>query len=108
MTGQLIDGKKIANSLRVSIQDAIARTISPTQRKPGLAFILVGNNPASEIYVRHKRSACEEVGIQSFFHRLPENTSEKSLRELILALNLDSLVDGILIQSPLPEQINPE
>jgi len=106
MTGQLIDGKKIAHSLKASIQHAILHI--PKQRKPGLAVILVGNNPASEIYVRHKRSACEEVGIQSFFHHLPENTDEITLKQLIVTLNHDPLVDGILIQSPLPEQINPD
>ena len=77
-------------------------------REIGLAVILVGNNSASQVYVRNKIKACEEVGIKSFAYYLPEETDEGQLKELILSLNLDDNIDGILVQLPLPKHINEE
>jgi len=106
MTGQIIDGKKIAGELKASLRQTIDDALSKNLRKPGLAVILVGNDPASEIYVRNKRLACDEVGIQSFFHHLPKSTDEKTIAQLILSLNQDPTVDGILVQAPLPHGIH--
>ena len=75
-------------------------------RQPGLAVILVGDDPASSIYVRNKRQACEEVGIHSFYHHLPTNIEEKKLIEFINILNDDNEIDGIFLQLPLPKHID--
>ena len=77
-------------------------------RKPGLAVILVGSDPASEVYVRNKKRACDEVGIASFSHELPESTTQQHLLGLIGELNRDPRIDGILVQLPLPKHIDPE
>lgn len=106
MTGNIINGKQVAAQLKTRIRTAIEQGLLHNKKKPGLAVILVGDDPASEIYVRHKRAACEEVGINSFYHALPTNTNEKIILELINTLNNDPTVDGILVQSPLPKHIN--
>jgi methylenetetrahydrofolate dehydrogenase (NADP+) / methenyltetrahydrofolate cyclohydrolase len=106
MTAQLIDGKALAASLRQTIKSAIDQRIADGKRSPGLAVILVGEDPASAVYVRNKRRACEEVGIKSFFHALPATTSEESLIQLIHELNAGPTIDGILLQLPLPTHIN--
>lgn len=103
MTAYVIDGKKIAHEMRLSIQTKIAERQAKGLRAPGLAVILVGSDPASTVYVRNKRLACEEVGITSYVHQLSEATDERTLTNLIERLNHDPLVDGILLQLPLPE-----
>lgn len=106
MSAQLIDGKKIAGEIRQEIRqqtDARARQGIP---RPGLAVILIGSDPASEIYVRNKRRGCEDAGIESRDHDLPENTSETEVLGLIDELNADPAVHGILVQLPLPDHIN--
>jgi len=106
MTATLIDGKKIASHLKTEFREIIADKVSSGYKPPGLAVILVGNDPASEIYVRSKRLACEEIGIKSFYYPLPESVKEEELIALIEKLNADPEVDGILLQSPLPKKIN--
>ena len=106
MTAQLIDGKAIAAQLKNEIHEKIEEKLAEGKRRPGLAVILVGQDPASSIYVRNKREACEQAGIQSFYHSLPEETDEKQLLALIHELNEDKSVDGILLQLPLPKHIH--
>src|SRR3990167_5024209 len=106
MTAKLIDGKSIAKRIKAEIKDHIQSLIKKGQKQPGLAVILVGEDPASLIYVRSKRLACEEVGIQSFYHAFPSNIKEETLIKLIQNLNDDKAVDGILLQSPLPKHID--
>jgi methylenetetrahydrofolate dehydrogenase (NADP+)/methenyltetrahydrofolate cyclohydrolase len=106
MTAQLIDGKSIAAEVRARIRDAIASRSAGGLRQPGLAVVLVGADPASQIYVRNKRSACEEVGILARDYDLPATTTEADLLALIDALNADPAVDGILVQLPLPAHID--
>jgi len=108
MSAKLIDGKKIAAGLRSEIAVKIAEWGQSHHFNPGLAVIMVGTDPASEVYVRNKRAACEEVGISSQAYDLPASTSEQELLNLIDQLNDDNDIDGILVQFPLPEQINTE
>lgn len=102
MTARLIDGKRIAEALRAEVKARVDRRVSAGQRPPGLAVIMVGNNPASEVYVRNKRKACAEVGIRSFSYDLPPDTAETALVALVENLNHNTEVDGILVQLPLP------
>ncbi len=106
MTAQIIDGKAIAEDLLSSIKTKIDARISSGKRAPCLAVILVGADPASAIYVRNKRRACDKVGIRSIAHDLPASTSEADLFALIDSINNDPTIDGILVQSPLPHHIN--
>lgn len=108
MTAQIIDGKAIAADLLITIKTKIDNRILANKRAPGLAVILVGGDPASSIYVRNKRLACEKVGIVSTAYDLPVSTSELELLTLIDQLNSDNSIDGILIQLPLPAHINDE
>lgn len=108
MTAQLINGKAIAENLLNSIKERINTRTLANKRAPGLAVILVGADPASSIYVRNKRLACEKVGIRSIAYDLPASTSEADLLTLIEQLNQDETIDGILVQSPLPPQIKDE
>ncbi|WJW74500.1 bifunctional methylenetetrahydrofolate dehydrogenase/methenyltetrahydrofolate cyclohydrolase FolD [Thiohalobacter sp. IOR34] len=108
MTAQLIDGKAIAARLRSSIQERVAARLAAGQRPPGLAVILVGEDPASEVYVRNKRRACEETGIFSKSYDLPTETTQQELLDLIATLNADLAIDGILVQLPLPAHIDQE
>lgn len=105
MTARLLDGKKLASLVKAEVRKSVDAMLVKGLRAPGLAAVLVGRNPASEIYVRNKRKSCEESGIRSFAHDLPDTTSEKDLLALIDELNADDRVDGILVQLPLPEQI---
>lgn len=102
---QIIDGKKIAAELKARIKEEI-QALSAKGGPPGLAAVLVGDNPASVIYVRNKRKACEEVGIYSEEHRLPNSTTQEDLLKLILQLNRDPRIHGILIQLPLPKHLD--
>lgn len=106
MTAKIIDGKEIAKQLRTEIKNAVELRIQKGKRAPGLAVVIVGENPASQVYVKNKRKACLEVGFVSVDHDLPENTSEHELLELVEQLNNNPNVDGILIQLPLPEHID--
>ena len=108
MSAQIIDGKAIAAEVRNRVREQVAARVAAGKRPPGLAVILVGQDPASEVYVRNKRRACEEVGIVSFAHDLPETVSQDDLLALIEDLNRDERVDGILVQLPLPMHIDTE
>jgi methylenetetrahydrofolate dehydrogenase (NADP+) / methenyltetrahydrofolate cyclohydrolase len=105
MTAQIINGKAIAENLLNHIQTKIQLRLDNGKRAPCLVVILVGADPASTIYVRNKRLACEKVGIQSIVHNLPTSTSQAELFALIDQLNADPTIDGILVQSPLPAHI---
>lgn len=108
MTAQIINGKAIAEDLLNSIKTRISFRLQANKRAPGLAVILVGGDPASVIYVRNKRLACEKVGIISSAYDLPAAATEAELLALIEKLNQDDTIDGILVQSPLPPQIKDE
>jgi len=108
MTAQIIDGKKIAAELRKTLKKRIDKRLDSGLRKPGLAVIIVGSDPASEVYVRNKRKGCEDAGIESLAYDLDEDTSEEKLLDLIDALNTNDAVDGILVQLPLPAHIDTE
>ena len=107
MTATLIDGKQIAQQIRLSVKEKVSERVQQGKRAPGLAVILVGADPASQVYVGSKRKACEEVGFVSKSYDLPETTSEAELLSLITDLNNDDSVDGILVQLPLPEGLDP-
>ena len=108
MTAQIINGKAIAENLLDSIKARINNRLQANKRAPGLAVVLVGADPASSIYVRNKRLACDKVGIISTAYDLPATTTETELLSLIAKLNADSNIDGILVQLPLPAHINDE
>lgn len=103
---EIIDGKKVAEHIRKEVAEAVEKLKDETGVTPGLAAVLVGNNPASEIYVRNKRKACGEVRIYSEEYRLAEETSEDELLSLVKKLNEDEEIHGILVQLPLPKHIN--
>jgi methylenetetrahydrofolate dehydrogenase (NADP+) / methenyltetrahydrofolate cyclohydrolase len=107
MTATIIDGKAIAADLRAQVAARVADINARHRLSPGLAVVLVGNDPASEIYVRNKAKASAEIGMRSFEHRLPATTSATELLALLSRLNADEAVDGILVQLPLPPQIDP-
>lgn len=106
MTAQIIDGKQIASQLLESVRARVDARLQAGKRAPCLAVILVGDDPASAIYVRNKRLACEKVGITSIAYDLPANTTQAALLALIEKLNYDPQTDGILVQSPLPHDID--
>jgi methylenetetrahydrofolate dehydrogenase (NADP+)/methenyltetrahydrofolate cyclohydrolase len=106
MSAQLIDGKAIAADVRKSIKVRIDDRRKNGLRLPGLAVILVGEDPASEIYVRNKRKACDEAGVISRAYDLPCRTTEQALLDLVDELNTDASIDGILVQFPLPDHID--
>jgi methylenetetrahydrofolate dehydrogenase (NADP+) / methenyltetrahydrofolate cyclohydrolase len=108
MTAQIIDGKAIAANLLAEIQAKITKRQATGKRPPCLAVVLVGADPASAIYVRNKRLACAKVGIRDISHNLPASTTEAELLTLIEQLNNDPTIDGILVQTPLPPQIQRE
>ncbi|HEU5483088.1 MAG TPA: bifunctional methylenetetrahydrofolate dehydrogenase/methenyltetrahydrofolate cyclohydrolase FolD [Sphingomicrobium sp.] len=106
MTARRIDGRAAAAALRERIGVVAAEFKNRTGRTPGLATVLVGEDPASAVYVRSKGKATREAGMESFSHQLPESTSEDELLELVARLNGDDRVDGILVQLPLPSHID--
>ena len=106
MTAKLIDGKALAAKIRADMKVKVAQLEAEHGYRPGLAVVLVGENPASQVYVRNKIKACEEAGIRSIEKRLPESTSEEDLLNLVRSLNEDPSVDGILVQLPLPKHIS--
>lgn len=105
---EIIDGKLVSSAIRTELAEEIARFKSEFNVTPGLAVIVVGDNPASLVYVRNKKRACEQVGINSYEISLPKDVSEAKLLEHIENLNSDNSVHGILVQLPLPEHINEE
>ena len=104
---QVIDGKKISQVIKDELKEKAA-AMAKEGKKAALAVIQVGNDPASSVYVRNKKKACEYIGIESLSYELPEETTEEELVALIEKLNADAGVNGILVQLPLPEQINEE
>ena len=104
-SARIIDGKKLAADIRKEIGVAVA-ALEKKKVVPGLAVVLVGDDPASHVYVRNKHKSCQELGINSYVHRLPANASERRVLNLVKKLNDDPSVDGILVQSPLPKQID--
>jgi methylenetetrahydrofolate dehydrogenase (NADP+)/methenyltetrahydrofolate cyclohydrolase len=108
MSAQLLDGKTMSDALIAAVADKVAERLVQGLRVPGLAVILVGEDPASSIYVRNKRNACLRAGVHSVSHDLSASTTQAALITLIDALNGDPAIDGILVQMPLPRQIDPE
>jgi methylenetetrahydrofolate dehydrogenase (NADP+)/methenyltetrahydrofolate cyclohydrolase len=106
MTAMILDGKAFAATLREKVAGHVARLAQDHGITPGLAVVLLGDDPASQVYVRSKGKMTREVGMQSFEHRLPDTTSEADLLALIAALNADPAVHGILVQLPLPGHLN--
>ena len=106
MTATIIDGKAYAAALRARVAAGVADFRGPTGRQPGLAVVLVGEDPASAVYVRSKGKGTIAAGMASIEHRLPVDTDQATLLDLVAALNADSAVDGILVQLPLPPQID--
>ena len=105
---EIISGKIVSEKLRLELKDSISKFIVESGHTPGLAVVLVGEDPASQVYVRNKHKACLEVGINSYEINLPGDTTEEKLISVIDELNSDNNVDGILVQLPLPKQINEE
>ena len=103
MSARILDGKRIADELLSALKTQVDARVAAGKSRPGLAVVLVGNNPASQSYVRNKRRAADKVGIQAFDHDLPAGTSEAELLALIDQLNADPRVHGILVQLPLPD-----
>ena len=106
MTAQLIDGKTIAATVRQQVAEKVAARREAGARVPGLAVVVVGDDPASQVYVNNKHRACEQAGILSFQHALPATTSQQALEALVDQLNSDNTVDGILVQLPLPKHLD--
>lgn len=108
MGAQILDGKAVSAEIRGQVRDQVVEIRATGGRAPGLAVVLVGENPASQVYVRNKRKACAEVGFHSELHELAAVTSQAQLLELIDRLNADAQIDGILVQLPLPGHIDAE
>src|SRR6266852_3396003 len=108
MTARIIDGKAIAAELRARVADEVARVKREHGLTPGLAVVLVGNDPASEVYVRSKHTQTQRAGMASFEHRLPADVSQDDLLALVARLNSDGAVHGILVQLPLPKSLHTE
>jgi methylenetetrahydrofolate dehydrogenase (NADP+)/methenyltetrahydrofolate cyclohydrolase len=106
MAAELIDGKAFAAELRARVADGVREFAAGAGRKPGLAVVLVGEDPASQVYVRAKGKATVEAGMESFEHRLPADTQQGELLALVAALNADPAVDGLLVQQPLPAHLD--
>ena len=105
MTARILDGKAIAKEIEAELIEEVADFVENNAVAPCLAAVLVGEDPASQVYVKNKRLACERIGIDSWLHRLPTTTSEEELLQLVSQLNADEEVHGILVQLPLPQQI---
>lgn len=106
MTAQLIDGKAISAELKQDLKKATDKRLAAGKRRPGLAVVLIGSDPASQVYVGSKRRSCDEIGFKSDSYDLPATTTESELLALIDQLNNDNEIDGILVQLPLPSHIN--
>ena len=108
MGARVLDGKSIATDIRVHVKARVDAIRASGGREPGLAVVLVGENPASQVYVRNKRKACAEVGFYSQLHEIPAAASQAELETLIDRLNADPAIDGILVQLPLPDHMDAE
>ncbi|WP_227107328.1 bifunctional methylenetetrahydrofolate dehydrogenase/methenyltetrahydrofolate cyclohydrolase FolD [Chromobacterium rhizoryzae] len=108
MAAQLIDGKAVAEKLIAKVGEGVQARLAAGKRAPALAVILVGEDPASAVYVGSKKRSCEKAGIRSLAYDLPADTSQQALLDIIDRLNADAEVDGILVQLPLPKQIDPQ
>ncbi len=106
MPAKIIDGKKVSAEVRNEVMEAVLKRKEQGKRPPGLAVILIGGDPASQVYVGHKRKACKEIGIYSRSYDLPTETTQHELITLIEELNRDSDIDGILVQLPLPDHLD--
>jgi methylenetetrahydrofolate dehydrogenase (NADP+)/methenyltetrahydrofolate cyclohydrolase len=106
MTAKILDGKAFAAQIRAELKTQIAARVKQKLRPPGLAVVLVGNDPASAVYVGNKRRACDEIGMLSIAHDLPSHITTEQLLSLIEQLNQDATIDGILVQLPLPAHID--
>ncbi len=108
MTARIIDGKALAQQIRDEIAEEVSRLVAAGRPRPGLATVLVGENPASKVYVSSKQKACAQVGIESYGYDLPADTNQKELEVLVTQLNADPRVNGILVQLPLPTGLDEE
>ncbi len=108
MTARILDGNAIAGSIRKDVAGVVASRLEQGRRRPGVAVLLVGDDPASAIYVKHKRRDCLEVGFKHDIRRLPANTTEAALVRMIEELNADDTIDGMLVQLPLPGHLDPQ
>lgn len=108
MTAQILDGLAIAEEIRAQVKLAVAERVAAGKSVPGLATVLVGDNPASHTYVRSKQKACREAGIESFGYALPATATTREVEELVAQLNADERVHGILVQLPMPPEIDEE
>ena len=106
MAAKLIDGKAVSLAIRAEVTAGVQQRLAAGLRAPGLAVILVGDDPASQVYVRNKANACDSAGLQSFEYRLAADTSQQALAALIDSLNQNDAVDGILLQLPLPKGLD--
>ncbi len=105
---KIIDGKAISAQIREEIAEEVKEYFEKTGKRPGLAVVIVGENPASQVYVRNKKKACEQVGFNSWVYEMPESTIQEELNALIDRLNADPEVHGILVQLPLPRHLDEE
>jgi len=108
MAAQIIDGKAIAKKVREEVTGRAKACTETHGRQPGLEVVLVGDDPASQVYVRNKEKAATKCGIRGALHRLPADTSQQKLEGLVRSLNDDPVVDGILVQLPLPDHLDPQ
>jgi methylenetetrahydrofolate dehydrogenase (NADP+)/methenyltetrahydrofolate cyclohydrolase len=106
MTARKLDGKALGTTMRAEVAGRVAERTRLGRRPPGLAAVLVGDNPASHVYVRNKHKACQDAGLASWVHNLPADTTQKQLLDHVAKLNTDPQVHGILVQLPLPKQID--
>ena len=106
MTAKRLDGKELAKVMRAEVAAKVAARVRAGKPPPGLVAVIVGDNPASHVYVRNKHKACQEVGLASWVHNLPAETTQTQLLDLVAAFNADPQVHGILVQLPLPKQID--
>lgn len=106
MTAQIIDGVAVSKEIRAEVARKVAERVASGKRAPGLATVLVGDNAASQVYVKSKHKACQEAGIESFGHVLPATASQQEVEELVAKLNADPAVSGILVQLPLPSGLD--
>jgi len=108
MTATIIDGKAIAEKVRLAAADDVAAMLTAGKPKPGLATVLVGENPASQVYVSSKQKACAQIGMESYGFKLPSTASQEEVENLVKELNADPKVNGILVQLPLPSGLDEE
>lgn len=108
MVAKIIDGKEVSQRIRAEIVAGVDELVKNGKQRPGLAVVLVGENPASQVYVRMKKKACEEVGIKSFGYELPATVSQDELEALVKDLNNNPEINGILVQLPLPDGLDEE